>query len=551
MLKKIILYLLATLSIGGCARGKEETMRETQALKDVYADYFLIGNIASGVDMDDLRYNILTTHHNIVTAENAMKPQYLQGTKGVFTFDVADAIVNKALSCGLKFHGHTLAWHQQSPAWMNGEGVSRDEAIDNLVTHTKTVVEHFKGKVVSWDVLNEAVDDNPPNTDDWKAGLRQSPWFKSIGADYVEILFKAARAADPSVKLYYNDYNLDNPNKAAVVYNMVKDVNERNPDVSGRPLIDGVGMQGHYNSHTSSANVENSLQRFISLGVEVSVTELDVQYGEGGKQTEEQKTAQGLVYAALFNVFKKYADNIGRVTMWGIDDGSSWRKQACPTMFDDNLQPKPAFFAAFDPDKFIAENKAALEKKEAKQAEAVYGAPDLADAVAWSQAPAIPIDSYLMAWQGASGTAKVLWDEGNLYVTVTVNNAEMNKASTNAYEQDSVEIFIDENNGRTPYYEEDDAQYRVNFDNEATFNPSSAAEGFESRTSVSDRSYTVSFKIPFKTISAKEGDVIGFDVQINGASAQGGRQSVAIWNDLSGSSYQDTSGLGVLKLTRR
>jgi endo-1,4-beta-xylanase len=552
MLKNIILCLLTLLSIGGCVSGKETAMPKTQGLKDVYADYFLIGNIVSGVDMDDLRYNILTTQHNIATAENAMKPQYLQGAKGVFTFNDADAIVNKALSRGLKFHGHTLAWHQQSPAWMNNEGVSRDEAVTNLVTHAKTVVEHFKDRIISWDVLNEAVSDNPPNTEDWRAGLRPSPWFNAIGADYVEIVFKAARESDPNVKLYYNDYNLDNPSKASVVYNMVKDINERNPNVGGRPLIDGIGMQGHYSSHTNPANVEDSLQKFISLGVEVSITELDVQCGEGGKQTDQQKITQGLAYATLFNVFKKYADHIGRVTMWGIDDGSSWRRQACPTMFNDTLRPKSAFFAALDPDKFLAENNVSIEKKEAKQSEAVYGTPNLADTTAaWSQAPAIPIDSYLMAWQGASGTAKVLWDENNLYVLVNVNNAELNKTSQNAYEQDSVEIFIDENNGKTPYYEQDDAQYRVNFDNEATFNPSSAAEGFESRTSVSNRSYTVSLKIPFRTISAKEGDLIGFDAQINGASAQGGRQSVSIWNDLSGASYQDTSGLGVLKLTKR
>jgi endo-1,4-beta-xylanase len=549
MTKKIVLCLVAVLLAGGCASKKEAAMPETVSLKDAYADYFLIGNIVSGVNMDDARYSVLTAHHNIATAENAMKPEALQKTKGVFTFDDADAIVNKALSRGLAFHGHTLAWHQQSPAWMN-EGVSRDEAIANLVTHAKTVAEHFKGRVISWDVLNEAVIDNPPNAEDWKASLRQSPWLAAIGADYVEIVFKAAREADPAAMLYYNDYNLDNPGKAAAVYNMVKDINERNPNVGGRPLIDGVGMQGHYNAHTNPANVENSLQRFISLGVEASITELDVQCGADGKQTDAEKTEQGLVYAALFNVFKKYADHIGRVTMWGIDDSSSWRKQTCPVMFDSTLSPKPAFFAALDPDGFIAENAVPRTEKVAKQAVAVYGTPDLADAAAWSRAPAIPLESYLMAWQGASGTARVLWDESGLYVMVNVNNAEMNKASPNAHEQDSVEIFVDENNGKTPYYEQDDAQYRVNFDNEATFNPSSAAPGFESRTTVSGRSYTVRLKIPFRTLSAKEGDLIGFDAQINGASAQGIRQSVAIWNDLSGNSYQDTSGLGVLKLEK-
>jgi endo-1,4-beta-xylanase len=330
---------------------------------------------------------------------------------------------------------------------------------------------------------------------------------------------------------------------------MVKELNEKNPNVGGRPLIDGVGMQGHYRVNTSPRNVETSLERFIALGVEVSITELDVQAGADAKLTEQQAIEQGLLFARLFKIYKAHAANIARITFWGLDDGTSWRSATSPTLFDRNYQAKPAFYAALNPDAFIAENKPQAARN-AKQADAKYGTPtDAADAL-WNTAEPLPINEYLMAWQGASGTAKVLWDEKNLYVLAEVRGAALNKANKNAHEQDSVEIFIDENNGKKSYYEADDGQYRVNFDNEASFNPASIAAGFVSGTKVTGNTYTVEMQIPFKTIKPAENTLIGFDVQINGASAQGIRQSIAVWNDTSGNSYQDTSGFGVLKLVK-
>lgn len=516
-----------------------------------YQDQFLIGNIASVSDLEGVRFELLTKHFNAVTAENAMKPAALQPNKGEFTFDAADTIVNAAAAQGMKIHGHTLAWHQQSPAWMNYEDIPRDEAIENLTVHAKTVAEHFKGRVISWDVLNEAIIDNPPNPQDWRASLRHSPWYKAIGPEYIEMVFKAAREADPGAKLYYNDYNLDNQNKSIAVYNMVKDLNEANPDVGGRPLIDGVGMQGHYRVHTNPANVALSLERFAGLGLEISITELDVQAGADSTLTETQAVEQALVYAALFKAFKAHGDRIARVTFWGLDDGASWRSVSSPVLFDKNLQAKPAFYGVENPEDFIAKNKTAAIQA-VKQETARYGTPAIDGEIdpVWDTAAELPVNQYLMAWQGAAGTAKALWDEGHLYVLVRVEGAELNKASPNAYEQDSVEVFLDENNSKTSYFEAGDGQYRVNFDNETSFNPPSLAEGFESATFVSAGSYTVEMRIPFKTLTPEPDMRIGFDVQINGASGQGIRQSVALWNDTSGNSFQDASGYGVLTLIR-
>jgi endo-1,4-beta-xylanase len=553
----VVMFLLPCGGINAKAsREKANTMKgaaNTPVLKDQYASFFLVGNVISPRDLDGPRFEMLKKHFDILTAENAMKPRYLQGSPGVFTFETADSLVDAVLKAGMKVHGHTLAWHQQSPEWINREGISRAEAVENLTNHAKTVASHFRGKVISWDVLNEAIIDNPTNPTDWRASLRQTPWYKAIGPEYIEIVFRAAREADPEAKLYYNDYNLDNRNKALAVYNMVKEINKQNPNVGGRPLIDGIGMQGHYRTKTNVENVAACLERFASLGVEVSITELDVQAGINSVLTEEQALEQGVAYARLFALFRRNAAVLGRVTIWGLDDGSSWRRDTSPTLFDSNLQTKPAFFGALDPAAFLAENEGRLAafKKEPLQAQARYGSPalDAADPL-WQSAQEIPINQYLMAWQGAQGTARVLWDERYLYVLIAVTNAEMNKANRSPHEQDSVEIFLDEGNHKAGYMQEDDGQYRVNFDNEQSFNPASIAAGFESRSFVSGKSYTVAVKIPFRTVKPKENTLVGFDLQINGASARGIRQSVAVWNDTTGGTWQDPSCYGLLRLVK-
>jgi len=560
--RNIKLFVLVVALFLSCVKTDAKAIREERlmdgapvqkeaALKDNYRSFFSVGNVISPGDLGTRRFDLLKKHFDILTAENAMKPRYLQGEKGVFTFETSDALVNAVLEAGMKMHGHTLAWHQQSPEWINREGISRDEAVENLITHAKTVAGHFRGRVVSWDVLNEAIVDNPPNPGDWKASLRQTPWLKAIGPEYIEILFRAAREADPDAVLYYNDYNLDNHNKALAVYNMVKELNEQNSNVGGRPLIDAVGMQGHYRVNMNLDNVAASLRRFAGLGLEVSITELDVQAGVNSTLTETQALEQGALYAGLFAIFRENAEHLGRVTIWGLDDGTSWRSLTSPTLFDRDLREKPAFFGALDPAAFLAENNLAVSKKEPLQAQARYGSPalDAADPL-WETAPVIPVNQYIMAWQGAQASARVLWDEQYLYVLMAVVNAELNKTNPSPHEQDSIEIFIDEGNHKAGYMQEDDGQYRVNFDNEGSFNPPSIKAGFESLAVVSGSSYTVTAKIPWKTLKPQENTLIGFDLQVNGASARGMRQSIAVWNDVSGNSWQDPSLYGLLKLTR-
>lgn len=541
--------------------GTVAVQKELKPIQEVYQGDFLIGNAVSSADLDGVRLELLKQHHHAVTAENAMKPGELQPTKGEFTFDGADAIVDRAVAEGLQVHGHVLVWHQQSPAWMNtttdSEGnvvaLSREEALSNLRNHIKTVMEHFGDKVTSWDVVNEAMNDNPENPTDWQAALRQSPWYQSIGADYVEQAFLAAREvldAHPEwdVKLYYNDYNDDNQNKAQAIYSMVKAINDKYVlEHPGKLLIDGVGMQGHYNINTNPDNVRLSLEKFISLGVEISVTELDIQAGSDGELTEQQAEAQGYLYAQLFDLYKRHSAHIERVTFWGLNDATSWRAATSPLVFDKDLQAKPAYYAVIDPTAYMAEHEP--DVSQAKQTTAVYGTPTIdgtVDAI-WSQAPEIPVDQYQMAWQGASGVGKALWDKNNLYVLIQVSDAQLDNSSANAWEHDSVEIFLDQNHAKTSFYEGDDGQYRVNFDNETSFNPGGIAEGVLSATKVSGTNYSVEVQIPLTSTTPKEQMKLGFDLQINDGK-DGARQSVAAWNDTTGTGYMDTSVYGVMTL---
>lgn len=526
-------------------------------IKNAYEDDFLIGNAVSMTEFDGKRLELLKHHFNVVTAENAMKPDQAYNASKQFDFADEDALVAKIEAAGLLLHGHVLVWHQQTPAWLNtgadNAPLSREEALTNMRTHIRTVMEHFGDKVISWDVVNEAMNDNPPNPQDWQASLRNSPWKAAIGNDYVEQAFLAAREVlddhpEWDIKLYYNDYNEDNQNKATAIYNMVKALNDKYAQTHpGKLLVDGVGMQGHYNAKTNPENVQLSLEKFISLGVEVSVSELDITSGTNSQQSDREKIAQAYLYAKLFSIFEAHADHIARVTFWGLNDATSWRSEGSPLPFDKDLQAKQAYYAIMDPEGYMAAHPPELT--EVRNSTAKYGTPTVdgtVDAI-WNDAPAMPLSRYQMAWQGATGTAKALWDDHNLYVLFQVTDQQLDHASANPWEQDSVEVFLDQDNEKSSSYKADDGQFRINYLNETSFNPPSIAEGFVSAVKTNGSNYTVEVQIPLGAVTPANDLEIGFDAQINDAK-DGARQSVAAWNDTSGMGYQDPSVFGVLKL---
>jgi endo-1,4-beta-xylanase len=360
---KLITALLFVSFVCGLTNCRTSTNIETAkneqppALKDIYKDYFPIGNIVNGRYMEGQYLELLTTHFNTVTAENQMKPDQLAPREkgGLYNFKYADDMVKEMEKYGMTFYGHTLVWHKQTHAWMTIGTPA--QVRENMVNHINTVTAHFKGKVIFWEVVNEAVKEriNPGEQNlDWKTQLREeSGWFKALGADYIELAFRTARTSDLDAELYYNDYNLDNQRKAQVTANMIKDINDRyKAEGNSRNLIDGVGLQAHYGTYTDVNNVRASIKKFIDIGVKIAITELDVEIKSGAfgirknsTMTEVEQRIQALTYAQLFNVFKEYKEHITRVTMWGMDDEFSWKSLGNPCLWDANLNPKQAFWA--------------------------------------------------------------------------------------------------------------------------------------------------------------------------------------------------------------
>ena len=339
-----------------------------QPLHEIYQNDFLIGNIISPGDLNTVRFNYLKRHFNTVTAENHMKPENIApntrpaNDNWAYQWTNADRIVNAARAEGMGVVGHILIWHSQTPPWLtrntNGTALDRETVLYNLEKYVTDVADHFKGKLIAWDVVNEAMRDGLSESDaaDWKNCQRpitENGW-RAIGPEYIEKAFLAARAADPGVKLYYNDYSLNNANKARAVYNMVNDINTRYPNVEGRKLIDGIGMQSHHRIYTVPQTVETSIQLFASLGVEIAISELDIIAAGGlldGSPPWNDNAArlQAAQYAAMFRIFKNHTSVIKRVTFWGIDDGTSWRSASHPTLLNADYSLKPAFHAVTNP----------------------------------------------------------------------------------------------------------------------------------------------------------------------------------------------------------
>lgn len=516
------------------------------SLAKAYSDYFLIGTIYTPNTLVDPEKSLVLDQFNCITPENIMKPEGMQPTEGYFAFALPDAMLKFAEESNIKVVGHTLVWHQQSGRFL-GQTSDREKAIEQLRNHINTVVSNYKGRIISWDVVNEAVKDGAPlpADGDWTKCLRETQWLRSIGPDYIEMAFRFAHEADPDAKLYYNDYNLNDKTKATVVHAMVKDLKEQ-----GVP-IHGIGMQGHYSTDISITSVENSIRMFSELGVEVSITELDVTVNGASKSlTKEQEVRQAMVYARLFELFKQYKDNIVRVTFWGTVDSKSWRSDKFPCLFNRDYTPKEAYYAVLDPEKYLADHGVAVEKV-VKKTQAMYGTPKI-DGVRealWDKCPEIQVNNAIMAWEGAKGVVRVLWDENFVYCLIEVEDPILNKDSANPYEHDSVEIFLDQNNGKTSFYEDDDGHYRVNFEGDETFGNIPEKEGFKSAAKVTPNGYLVEMAIPLVK-PASEGMVMGFDAQINDSNDAGTRVSITKFSDLTDSTWQNLGSIADLELVK-
>ncbi|MFH8237709.1 endo-1,4-beta-xylanase [Streptomyces sp. NPDC018321] len=279
--------------------------------------------IASGKLGDSTYTTIANREFNSVTAENEMKIDATEPQRGQFDFTAADRVYNWAVQNGKEVRGHTLAWHSQQPGWM--QSLSGSALRQAMIGHINGVMSHYKGKITQWDVVNEAFADG-------SSGARRDSNLQRTGNDWIEVAFRTARAADPEAKLCYNDYNVENWNwaKTQAMYAMVRDFKQR-----GVP-IDCVGFQSHFNSGSPyNANFRTTLENFAALGVDVAITELDIQ---GASPT---------IYANVVEDCLAVERCLG-VTVWGVRDTDSWRSEQTPLLFNGDGSKKPAYTAVLD-----------------------------------------------------------------------------------------------------------------------------------------------------------------------------------------------------------
>ena len=318
-----------------------------QGLKDAYKDYFMIGVAVNQRNVTNAQQQALVRQEfNSMTAENDMKPEPTEPQEGQFNFENADRIANFARQNGIKLRGHCLMWHSQIGRWMYDGVTDKEVFYKRMKNHIQTIVSRYKDVIYCWDVVNEAISDDPNAQDPY----RQSPMYKLCGDEFIAKAFQYAREADPKALLFYNDYSTVDPHKRDRIYNMVKKMKD-----AGVP-IDGIGMQGHYNIYFPTEELlDEAISKFKQVVKHIHVTELDIRVNEemGGQLqfsregvtvTDSVKQHLADQYARVFRVFRKHKDVIDCVTFWNLGDRDSWLGQNnYPLPFDTEYKPKLAY----------------------------------------------------------------------------------------------------------------------------------------------------------------------------------------------------------------
>lgn len=306
---------------------------------------------------DEAYRNLLIEQYNIVVGENCMKWGNLRPTADTYAFDEADELMAFAQTHGMKVRGHNLAWHEALPKWFEAT-VNKDNARKFLTDHIMAVAGRYKGRIHSWDVVNEAIwiKDGQPD------GLRSSsPWMQVLGPEFIDIAFKTAREADPKALLTYNEYGIEydteeEGKKRAAVLGLL-----RRMKASGTPL-DALGIQSHMRAGGKDSFGKGITELIAStreMGLQVFITEMDV------KDEDIDSNDIGVIDHEVANVYRDYLTtvlhdpSVKAVLTWGVSDKHTWlnrpsqRKKnsdrvARPLPFDKDYAPKEAFFAIRD-----------------------------------------------------------------------------------------------------------------------------------------------------------------------------------------------------------
>jgi endo-1,4-beta-xylanase len=376
MTRSPVAVLAAVVALAGCGAATSSTATSpapststaaSGGLKTAFRDAFLVGaalNPRQFGEQDSASVALITREFNSISPENVLKWEVVHPAPGRYDFGPADRYVQFGQRHGMFVIGHTLVWHSQVPRWVfqdaQGQPLSRDQLVERLRDHINTVVGRYRGRIRGWDVVNEALNED--------GTLRETPWLRIIGPDYLQLAFQFAHQADPAAELYYNDYSLENPAKREGAVRLVRSLLEH-----GVP-VHAIGTQEHLKLRApSAAAVDSTIRAFAALGVKVNVTELDIDllppavrgggadvsmraaadpalnpYAAGLPDSLQEALAQR--YEDLFRVYLANKDAVERVTFWGVGDADSWLngwpvrgRTAYPLLFDRALRPKPAY----------------------------------------------------------------------------------------------------------------------------------------------------------------------------------------------------------------
>lgn len=369
--------------LAGAALTVNAAFAQQPTLRDAYRDYWDMGvsvnqwqvkaeakslitqqDFSKDTPADQTKdWETIVRHFNYVVAENCMKCEVIHPKEGVYDFTLADQFVNKARAAGLKVLGHCLIWHSQCAPWFHydeqGNLVSPEVLKQRMREHIYTVVNHFKGRVQAWDVVNEAFEDD--------GTLRKSLFYQILGEDYIPLAFRYAHEADPNAELYINDYSMNKASKVEGVARFFAPLIRQ-----GLPVT-AIGMQGHMvlEGNNYVEEYEHSIQTIRALGVKTFFSEVDLSvlpnpYGFAGANVsdrfayrpemdpyrdgltaDKQREVQDF-WVRFFQMLTRHRDDILRVNFWCLNDGCSWRndfpikgRTDYATLFDRQGQPKP------------------------------------------------------------------------------------------------------------------------------------------------------------------------------------------------------------------
>jgi endo-1,4-beta-xylanase len=294
----------------------------------------------------------LSTQYSMLEPGNAMKWDVTQPTETTYNFQPGDELVSFAQANNMRVRGHNLCWYQQFPSWLAPYAASATPAQMStlLQNHITTEVNHFKGEVFAWDVVNEPFNDP---TGSATPTLRDSIWYDQpgiglTGAGYIAQALQWAHAADPNALLFVNDYNIEGPGpKFTAMYNMVQSFVQQ-----GIP-INGVGFEMHITEggYPSASGLAQNMQQLAALGIQVHITEMDVRLpvDSSGLASSADLQTQAQIFQTILSVCLQQP-NCTAFQVWGVGYGDSWIPSFFPGYgaalpFDFSYNPTPAFYS--------------------------------------------------------------------------------------------------------------------------------------------------------------------------------------------------------------